>query len=124
VTGECCWCRTAGRRGVPASFQLGKAIVCRPCWATRRDRTQSARDLSARDLALPQRAWRGGASVLDELSNAAAGHRIHLEIPVGVLYDRVRGAIYQLARTRGMRVSIARTGALLEIWRSAKGSQR
>jgi hypothetical protein len=130
VTGECCWCRESGRRGVPASFRLGRStIICRPCWATRGDGAQPAQD-----LALPQRAWRpeptrlrrawrGGASVLDELISAGAGHRIRLEIPVGVLYDRMRGAIYQLARARGMRVSIARAGRTLEIRCSAPGKK-
>jgi len=115
-SGECCWCRAAGRRGVPATFRLGRASICRPCWATRSDRAQAAQE-----LAQPERAWRGGASVLDELKTAGAGHRVHLELPVGVLYDRMRGAIYQLARHRGMRVSIARKGTMLEIWCRMKG---
>lgn len=122
---ECEPCRERGRGGVLAERDVAGTPMCRLCFSGKPGSEVAMEEVPRpgrvhRGGRLPE-GWPGGLRVVEATAALAPGAALRFEVPPAVPVDRVRWGIYRAARLRGVRVSIARRGSELTVWR--KGSK-
>jgi hypothetical protein len=124
---DCDTCRERGRPGVPADRDVSGTPMCRLCFEG-----HPGSEVEMLTTRVPARragggrlpdGWPGGLRVVQATAKLEPGAALRFEVPVTVPVERARCGIYRAARLHGVRVSIARHGSELTVWRRTDGGQ-